>query len=108
LKEQKPKDIFAPEVTEATEGFKFKSKKKRLTPVKSVWGCGVKFFSILCSNNSVLLTFRLSKFCKEDPFWKPTSEIPPNPPLVKGGRGDFWRALPHGNLFGCGFAVLYY
>ena len=48
---------------------------------------------------SVLPMFRLSKFCKEDPLGKPTPEIPPNPPLVKGDRGDFWRALPHGSLF---------
>jgi hypothetical protein len=53
----------------------------------------------LLDDISVVLTFRPFKFCKEDSFWKPTSEIPPNPPLVKGGRGDFWRALPHGNLF---------
>jgi len=39
-------------------------------------------------------------------FGNPPPEIPPNPPLVKGGRGDFWGALPHGNLFGCGFAAL--
>jgi hypothetical protein len=23
-------------------------------------------------------------------FVQPLSEIPPNPPLLKGGRGDFW------------------
>ena len=23
---------------------------------------------------------------------QPVSEIPPNPPLIKGGRGDFWQA----------------
>jgi hypothetical protein len=25
-------------------------------------------------------------------FGQPLAEIPPNPPLKKGGRGDFWQA----------------
>jgi hypothetical protein len=29
-------------------------------------------------------------------FGKPIAEIPPNPPLKKGGRGDFWVILSEG------------
>jgi hypothetical protein len=29
-------------------------------------------------------------------FGKPIAEIPPNPPLKKGGRGDFWVNLSEG------------
>jgi hypothetical protein len=30
---------------------------------------------------------------QEIPIGQPVSEIPPNPPLEKGGRGDFWQAI---------------
>ena len=29
-------------------------------------------------------------------FGKPIAEIPPNPPLKKGGKGDFWVILSEG------------
>ena len=50
----------------------------------------IKFFPFLqfcISMGSVLLTCRLSKFYKEYLFGKRVSEIPPNPPLEKGGEG---------------------
>jgi hypothetical protein len=31
--------------------------------------------------------------------WKEISEIPPRPPLTKGGWGDFFGIHPHGNIF---------
>jgi hypothetical protein len=42
-------------------------------------------------------------------FGQTASEIPRNPPLIKGGRGDFWqgRGPPWKNLAaGCGSANL--
>jgi hypothetical protein len=30
------------------------------------------------------------EICQEILFGRPLSEIPPNPPFIKGGRGDFW------------------
>ena len=38
-------------------------------------------------------------------FGTPAEEVCIGKPHM--GRGDFWRALPHGNLFGCGFAALW-
>jgi hypothetical protein len=29
---------------------------------------------------------------------KLSPENPPNPPLLKGGRGDFWKAFPAGKI----------
>jgi hypothetical protein len=38
---------------------------------------------------SALLALKLFKFCKENPFGKFVSEIPPTPPFIKGGQGGF-------------------
>jgi len=34
-------------------------------------------------------------------FGRIVSEIPPNPPLKKGGRGDFWQGRGPGENPGC-------
>jgi hypothetical protein len=36
---------------------------------------------------------------------QPLSEIPPNPPLLKGGRGDFWQGSGPGENPACWFQV---
>ena len=38
-------------------------------------------------------------------FGTPAEEVFIRKPYM--GRGDFWKALPHGKLFGCGFAALW-
>jgi hypothetical protein len=31
------------------------------------------------------------EICQDILFGQSIAEIPPNPPLTKGGRGDFWQ-----------------
>jgi hypothetical protein len=35
------------------------------------------------------VTRKISKFCQVLSIWKPIAEIPPHPPLCKGGQGGF-------------------
>jgi hypothetical protein len=32
-------------------------------------------------------------------FGRTVSEIPPNPPFKKGGRGDFWKIFSEGKSY---------
>ena len=54
----------------------------------------------LCSKSTCLVVGPIDtknlETWQETLIGQPVSEIPPNPPLRKGGRGDFWKARAHG------------